>query len=107
MSENKPGEKIKEAVKKTGLTQYEFEKKFGISENLVSRWIKGDRNPSIRSLKKISEATNIPLDYFLDDTEDNLKKDNKNISEKIDLILQKVEMLEDDMKEIKKKIFSA
>ena len=59
------GEKIRDAVKKTGLTQQEFCKKVGIGESVISRWLKGDRNPSITSLKKIAEATNTPLNYFL------------------------------------------
>ena len=97
MSKNNLGEKIKQAVKKTGLTQSEFEKKFDISENLVSRWIKGDRNPSIKSLKKISKATEIPLNFFLDNSLSEFKytKDqNLNIEKKIDLILEKIKIIE-------------
>ena len=59
------GEKIRNAVKKTGLTQQEFCKKIGIGESVISRWLKGNRNPSITSLKKIAEATDTPLNYFL------------------------------------------
>jgi len=64
-------EKIKKAIKKTGLTQTAFEKKYNISENLISSWIHGKRNPSITSLNKIAEATKIPLEYFLE--EDDVK----------------------------------
>ena len=59
------GEKIRDAVKKTGLTQQEFCKRIGIGESVISRWLKGNRNPSITSLKKIADATNTPLNYFL------------------------------------------
>lgn len=62
-------EKIRNVVKKTGLTQQEFCKKIGIGESVISRWLKGNRNPSITSLKKIAEATNTPLNYFLDTEE--------------------------------------
>ena len=106
MNKNILGEKIKEAIKKTGLTQTEFEKKFDISENLVSRWIKGDRNPSIKSLKKIAEATNTPLNFFLDNnliSDASIKKES-NIDEKIDLILKKITSIESEIKLIKVKI---
>lgn len=106
MSKNILGEKIKEAVKKTGLTQTEFEQKFDISENLVSRWIKGDRNPSIKSLKKIAEATRTPLNFFLDNTlisQEPLPKE-KDIDDKIDLILKKITSIESEIKSIKLKI---
>ena len=106
MTKNILGEKIKEAVKKTGLTQTEFERKFDISENLVSRWIKGDRNPSIKSLKKIAEATKTPLNFFLDNnlTYDSSLTKETNIYEKIDLILKKITSIESEIKSIKTKI---
>ena len=106
MNKNILGEKIKEAVKKTGLTQTEFERKFDISENLVSRWIKGDRNPSIKSLKKIAEATKTPLDFFLDNSliSDITPSSKTDINDKINLILQKITSIESEIKSIKTKI---
>ena len=65
------GEKIKNAVRKTGMTNQEFCKKVGIGESVISRWLKGNRNPSIKSLKKIAEATNTPLEFFIDDGQKN------------------------------------
>lgn len=67
-------EKIKKAIKKTGLTQTAFENKYGISKNLISSWLHGKRNPSIKSLNKIATATKTPLEYFLEDDNSNTKK---------------------------------
>jgi transcriptional regulator with XRE-family HTH domain len=60
-------EKVKMAVKESGYTQAEFEKKFGLANSLISRWAMGISKPSVKSLKKIAEATNKPLEYFLSD----------------------------------------
>ena len=66
-------EKIAKAIKEKGLTQQEFCKKYGLGESVVSRWLKGNRNPSIKSLKIIAEATGVPLNYFLDDSQKNFE----------------------------------
>ena len=62
-------EKIAQAIKEKGLTQQQFCKKYGLGESVVSRWLKGNRNPSIKSLKVIANATGLPLNYFLDDSQ--------------------------------------
>ena len=72
-------EKIAKAIKEKGLTQQEFCKKYGLGESVVSRWLKGNRNPSIKSLKIIAEATGIPLNYFLDDSQKNFIKNSGTI----------------------------
>ena len=74
MSENNLGKKVKLAIKKLGLTQKEFEKKIGISNNLISRWCNGSRNPSISNLKKIAQATDMPLAYFLENGKNSAAK---------------------------------
>lgn len=66
-------EKIAQAIKEKGLTQQQFCKKYGLGESVVSRWLKGNRNPSIKSLKVIANATGLPLNYFLDDSQKNFE----------------------------------
>ncbi len=68
---NDIAEKIKLAVRETGLTQQNFAKKIGLGESVISRWLKGDRQPSITSLKKIADATGKPLKYFVDSSKNN------------------------------------
>ncbi len=78
MSKKNVGIKIKEAIKEAGYTQSAFEKKIGIGENLISRWVSGDRNPSLTSIKKIAQATGKPLYYFFDNST-NSKGNNNSI----------------------------
>lgn len=62
-------EKIRRAVKESGDSQQAFAKKNGLAESAISKWTSGDRNPSLRSLKKIAEATGKPLNYFFEDSQ--------------------------------------
>ncbi|MDR3124471.1 MAG: helix-turn-helix domain-containing protein [Endomicrobium sp.] len=69
MIKNYTAQKIKEAVKETGLTQRKFAKKIGIGESMISQWLASSKNPTLTTLKKIAKATNKPLTYFIDDAE--------------------------------------
>jgi transcriptional regulator with XRE-family HTH domain len=62
-------EKIKKIVRETGFTQQKFAKKIGIGESMISQWLAGKITPSLSSLKKISKATGVPLNFFLDSSE--------------------------------------
>ncbi|MDR3243861.1 MAG: helix-turn-helix domain-containing protein [Elusimicrobiota bacterium] len=66
MYEKVSGQKIKLAVKESGFTQEEFAKKMGTKHSAISRWINGGRNPKLVTLKKISELTKKPMQYFFD-----------------------------------------
>lgn len=94
------GEKIKYAVKKTGLTNQEFCKKVGIGESVISRWLKGDRNPSITSLKKIAKATKTPLEYFINNNQKIFDNSNNSgiIGSNNTIDNTKVELIEEKLK---------
>ena len=68
MKKQSIAEKIVNVVKQCGFTQQEFAKKIGISGTAISRWLSGNRNPSITSLKKIAKATKKDLSYFFEDS---------------------------------------
>ncbi|MDR1245035.1 MAG: helix-turn-helix transcriptional regulator, partial [Endomicrobium sp.] len=120
---NYTAQKIKEAVKETGLTQGKFAKKIGIGESMISQWLASSRNPSLTILKKIARATNKPLSYFLDDSQTNvttgdnfvlgkshnvtsginsngtlefelLKKEVENLTLKMDFVLEKLKKID-------------
>ncbi len=117
-------ERIKEAIKSTGLTQQEFCKKLGFGESNISRWAKGSRGLSVKSLKKIAEATGMPLSYFLDKSEPKniqknenkenknndvlvinlLQENNKRIDAEINLLKKEIEILKNDIKIIKESV---
>ena len=50
--------------KQKGLTQNELAKKLSYSDNMVSRWERGEISPSIETLEKISEFYEIPIEYL-------------------------------------------
>jgi transcriptional regulator with XRE-family HTH domain len=109
--------KIKQALFDTNLTQKELSRKIGISQHQVSNLVCGAGTTKIKTLKKIAQATNKPLSYFLEDSDsdkivntgDNsivgktqnvndkstlevelLKKEVENLKLKMDLILEKL-----------------
>lgn len=47
-----------------GLTQKELANILGISNSTVINWEKGNTEPSISQLKKISELSGIPMDFI-------------------------------------------
>jgi transcriptional regulator with XRE-family HTH domain len=72
MFEKASGQKIKEAIKKAGYTQEKFSKKIATKQSMISQWIIGKRNPTLRSLEKIAVATGKPLSYFFDNADSSL-----------------------------------
>lgn len=62
------GEKIKKAIKNAGFTQQKFGKKINTEQSMISQWIIGKRNPSLKSLEKIALATGKPLNFFLENS---------------------------------------
>ena len=68
------GKKLKDVMINEGLTQEDLAKLINSDRSIISRWLKGERKPSAKNLKKISEVLNIPVSFFL----------NKNFSIKND-----------------------
>ena len=61
------GEKIKEARKKTGLSQEELAEIIGISRAAVAKWETDKGLPDIENLKAIAKLLDVSIDYLLDD----------------------------------------
>ena len=55
MDQIKIGKFIAECRKKNNLTQNELAEKLAYSDNMVSRWERGEITPSVETLQKISE----------------------------------------------------
>lgn len=101
------GKKLKEAIKQAGYTQEEFAKLINTNRALVSQWING-KMPSTNSLKKISEALNIPIKFFLDNsikTGNITTRDiNINSQDKIKILEEKLKIKEEKIKLLEEKI---
>lgn len=92
------GEKIKGLRKAKNMTQEELSKMLKVSQPVLNRWETGSRNPSLKTLKKISDIFNISIDTLLLDHKD-MKKltfQDKTLLEK----LQQIETLSDQEKEM-------
>lgn len=59
------GNKIKKAMKEAGLTQQKLADKLGITNPVINAWIKGKRNPTVHSIKRIASATDKPFSFFM------------------------------------------
>lgn len=49
----------------SGITIKEFERLCGLANALVSKWRSGRQTPTIKTLKKISDATGISIDAWI------------------------------------------
>lgn len=61
------GGKLKEARKKTGLTQEELAELIGVSRAAVAKWETDNGLPDIENLKAIAKLLDVSIDYLLDD----------------------------------------
>ena len=87
------GKKLKIAIINTGISQEEFAKKLKINRALVSQWITGFRNPSMKNLDKISKILELPISYFIEE-----KSENKTNIEEI--LIKKLELIDKTEKNI-------
>lgn len=58
-------DRIAKARNHAGLSQAELAEKLPAARNTLSRWERGDMQPSQRSLEAISRATGVSLDWLL------------------------------------------
>ena len=65
MSEKLIGDKIREARKRAGLTQWQLADKIFVSESYIALIESNRRNPSTIVLSKIAEALNLTTDHIL------------------------------------------
>ena len=45
----------------TGMTQAQFAEQLGVSMNTISNWERGNSEPNLTQLRKISELSTIPM----------------------------------------------
>lgn len=53
---------VKEMRKKRGLTQKQLAELLGVKQQNISDWERGERSPSVKNLKKLSEILNCQID---------------------------------------------
>lgn len=115
MNDDNLSEKIRQILKELDLTQDEFAKKIGTSRTMISKWVTGESNITLTSLKKIAEAANKPLQFFFDESTNqnntnppipNLtpNKDSRDIWTEIDFLKKETELLKTQIENLTLKI---
>lgn len=66
-------EKLVRLRKEKGLTQLELAEAMKVSRQAVSRWELGTVMPSTENLRGLSELYGVPIDYLLNDDEQEIK----------------------------------
>lgn len=78
------GRRLKEQLKKKGMTSVSLADSLGVSAVTVSRWINGTRVPSLDMLKRISQILELDISELIDPPVGNYPPDYQNSSQKKD-----------------------
>lgn len=65
-------QKLVRLRKKEGLSQADVSEKLNVSRQAVTKWETGGSRPSTRNLQSLSKLYSVPLEYLLDEKEDEL-----------------------------------
>lgn len=63
------GQKLREARKKTGLTQEDLAEKLAVSRQAVTKWENDKGLPDVENWKTLSKVLNVSIDFLLDNGE--------------------------------------
>ena len=107
---NTLADKIDACIKAVGLDRTNFSLKIGIPESTIRNWKRYNSVPAADVLYKISKYFNIPMEYFLDESENPLSdkeittliKLRKLSDEQLKMIDYMIEKFEDDNKKLDK-----
>ena len=61
--------RIKELMRENSLNQVQLAARAGISQNTISAWLLGKKEPSIRSLWLLADYFNVDIDYLVGRTD--------------------------------------
>lgn len=63
-------ERIKEIRKKLNYSQHELAELIGVSQMALSKWERGERQPSKANIRRLCEITGRPFTYFIEEEEE-------------------------------------
>jgi len=88
------------------MSQFELAEKLGVSQQTISKYEKGLREPDNATLVKLSEIFNCSIDYLLGRTD--VRNSNNNTDEDfpddVKVLMRSVSKLTDKQKEIVKRL---
>ncbi|MFI8709909.1 helix-turn-helix domain-containing protein [Bacillus sp. NPDC077411] len=77
------GERVFELRKKKRLTQEQLGKEIGIGKQIISKYEKGTKTPSLETIEKLADFFSVSIDYLLGKTDNPIGNTN-NIKELFD-----------------------
>ncbi|MDZ5608450.1 helix-turn-helix transcriptional regulator [Bacillus pseudomycoides] len=77
------GERIFELRKKKKLTQEKLGENIGVGKQIISKYEKGTKTPSLETIEKLADFFEVPIDYLLGKS-NNPKSTSTNIRELLD-----------------------
>jgi len=81
---------IKKARIVIGLSQMQLGARLGVSDKTISAYEQGRAIPPIHTLKRISEITKKPLEYFFSENSSD-EYDFRKIEEKLDIVIKELQ----------------
>ncbi|MBR3632182.1 MAG: helix-turn-helix domain-containing protein [Elusimicrobiaceae bacterium] len=107
--------KIRIFMLKNGISQRDLAKKMKVAPQTVSRFLTGENSFRTDTLEKISEALNVPANYFFSEVHGSaigsnaqvnssadIQKDIKLLSTQVELLTTKMLIIEQEIKALKK-----
>ena len=84
-------EKIFNLIQQRGLSQIEVAKGAGISAALFPQWKKGLQNPSLKTLQKLADYFEVPLNYFYNEIIKTPSSKDEGVDEDVLDVLNKLD----------------
>ncbi len=63
-------EQLRKVMFEKNLNQQEVADNIGVAQSVVSNWLKGERNPSLSSIKNLSKFFDVSMGYFIGNIKD-------------------------------------
>lgn len=63
-------QKLKVAIKKSGVSMYQISKDTGIAQSTISRWKTQHSIPNLKTVRILADYFNVPISFFNDDIDE-------------------------------------
>ena len=84
------GQRIQKAREEAGLSQEELATKLGLTQAALSNYELGKRRLYLANIEQIARELNKPLNYFLEDTVETIKTNEKKVQDETILEISKL-----------------
>lgn len=83
------GQEIARLRKEKNMTQLQLADLMNVTDKAVSKWERGLSYPSFKTIQKLAEVLEVPLENFIDiESEENMKKEELGMNENLKQVTQ-------------------